>query len=139
MRIVHGTLLFVGVSLATAGIVMLIGLGDTTARDVIGEAVRFWPIAVIALGAGLLVRQTRYALVGTLVAATLAGFVFGGAVVAARDAYDSLCTDGVAPAAAQRFAHELETLDHRTAWHPAELDRSAWAGSVVLNPAGGCK
>ena len=95
MTIIHRTALFVGVSLAAAGIVMLVGLGNAAAGDVIGQAARLWPLAIIALGAGLLVRGTRYALVGTLVAATLAGLVVGGAVVAAPD-LNALCGDGVA-------------------------------------------
>lgn len=80
---IHRTALFVGVSLAAAGTVMLVGLSDTLAGDAISQALRLWPLAIIALGIGLLLRRTRLAVVGTLVAATLAGLVVGGAVVAA--------------------------------------------------------
>jgi len=89
---IHRKALFVGVSLAAAGTVMLIGLGDTAAGDAITQALRLWPLAIVALGVGLLVRRTRFAVAGTLVAATLAGLVVGGAVVAAPNA-NSVCED----------------------------------------------
>lgn len=89
---IHRKALFVGVSLAAAGTVMLVGLGDTAAGDAITQALWLWPLAIVALGVGLLVRRTRFAVAGTLVAATLAGLVVGGAVVAAPNA-DSVCED----------------------------------------------
>lgn len=101
MTNVNRTALFVGVSLAAASFVMLAGLAEGAARDAVGQAVRLWPLAIIALGAALLVRRTPYALVGTLTAATLLGLVVGGAVVAAPDVH-GYCTDGDASTAPVR-------------------------------------
>ena len=98
---IHRTALFVGVSLAAAGTVMLVGTTDTAAGEAISQALRLWPLAIIALGVGLLVRRTRFAIAGTLAAATLAGLVVGGAVVAAPKV-GSFCTDGDATAAPTR-------------------------------------
>lgn len=81
----HRTALFWGAFLATAGIVMLVGTGSATAEEIIAETLRLWPLAVIAIGVGLLLRRSRFALVGTLVAAIVPGLVLGGIVVAAPD------------------------------------------------------
>lgn len=95
MTTINRAALFVGVSLVTAGTMMLIGLGDAATMDPIEGALQLWPLALIALGAGLLVRQTPYALIGGIAAATVTGLLFGGAVVASENAHD-LCADGVA-------------------------------------------
>lgn len=81
----HRTALFWGAFLATAGIVMLVGTGSASAEEVITTALRLWPLAVIAIGVGLLLRRSRFALVGTLVAAIVPGLLLGGVVVAAPD------------------------------------------------------
>ena len=96
---INRTALFVGVSLAVAGTVMLVGLADTTAGDAISQVLRLWPLAIIALGVGLLVRRTRFALVGTILAASTAGLLLGGVVVAAPNV-DAMCGDADASTAA---------------------------------------
>ncbi len=90
---IHRTALFVGVSLAAAGIVMLVGTNDAVAGEAITQALRLWPLAIVALGVGLLLRRTPLAIAGTLVAALLLGSVVGGAVVAAPDLGSGLCLD----------------------------------------------
>ena len=119
---IHRTALFVGVSLAAAGIVMLVGLGDTAAGEVLIESVRLWPLAIVALGVGLLVRRTRFAVVGTLVAATLAGVVVGGAVVDAPN-LDTFCTDRDAAGAPTRTG---------TLTTPATVDLMLACGDVDI-------
>ena len=81
---IHRTALFVGAFLATAGIVMLAG-ENATIEAVINEVLRLWPLAIIAIGVGLLLRRTRFALAGILVAAIVPGLLLGGAVAAAPD------------------------------------------------------
>lgn len=124
---IHRTALFVGVSLAAAGAVMLVGLGDATAGEAISQAIRFWPLAIVALGLGLLARRTRFAVVGTLVAATLAGLVAGGAVVAAPK-LDGLCTDRDAAAAPIRTG---------TFVGPAAVDLSLACGDLTVTTIDG--
>lgn len=53
-------------------------LGSTTLTDV----VRLWPVAVIAIGVGLVLRRTRLGLAGGLVAAAVPGLVLGSAFAA---------------------------------------------------------
>ena len=79
---INGRALFVGVFLAAGGTVMLVGQGDAVARDAIASALRLWPLAVIALGAGLILRRTRLNLAGAVVAALVPGLLFGGIVLA---------------------------------------------------------
>jgi hypothetical protein len=94
--------LFLGSFLVAAGIVVLAG-ANATIESVIGEVLRLWPLAIIAIGVGLLLRRTRFALVGTLVAAIVPGLLLGGVVVAApnitticdqRDAGQTTTQDG---------------------------------------------
>ena len=89
---INRTALFVGAFVATAGIVMLVGTGNATVEGLITEALRLWPLAIIAIGVGLLLRRTRFVLVGTLVAAIIPGLLLGGVVVAAPD-MTSWCDD----------------------------------------------
>jgi hypothetical protein len=96
---INRTALFVGVSLAVAGTVMLVGLTDTAAGDAITQVLRLWPLAFIAVGVGLLVRRSRFALLGTILAASTAGLLVGGVVVAAPNV-DAMCGDGDGSAAA---------------------------------------
>ena len=132
---IHRKALFVGVSLAAAGTVMLIGLGDTAAGDAITQALRLWPLAIVALGVGLLVRRTRFAVAGTLVAASLAGLVVGGAVVAAPNA-DSVCEDSDAAWQSTRAGTFVSPSTVSLSLACAELqvttvDGSAWGGVKV--------
>ena len=89
---INRTALFLGAFVATAGIVMLVGSGNATVEGLITDALRLWPLAIIALGVGLLLRRTRYVLVGTLVAAIVPGLLLGGVVVAAP-AVGTFCDD----------------------------------------------
>lgn len=124
---IHRTALFVGVSLAAAGTVMLVGLSDTLAGDAIIQALQLWPLAIIALGIGLLLRRTRFAVVGTLVAATLAGLVVGGAVVAAPNV-STICADNGAPATTARTG---------TFPGPAAVNLSLACGELVVTTIDG--
>lgn len=90
---IHRTALFVGAFLATAGIVMLLG-GNATVEAAIDQVLRLWPLAIIAIGVGLLLRRTRLALVGTLVASIIPGLLLGGVVVAAPS-MASICDEPV--------------------------------------------
>jgi hypothetical protein len=100
--VIHRTALFVGAFLVTAGIVMLAGSGNAAVEGFIADALRLWPLAVIALGAGLLLRRTSFALAGILVAAIVPGLLLGGAVVAAPD-LSMACDD---PAAGPVVTHD---------------------------------
>jgi hypothetical protein len=75
-------LLYGGVFLVAAGGVTLVSQGDAVSSDAIAQALQLWPVVLIALGAGLLLRRTRFGLAGGLVAAAMPGLLLGGLLVA---------------------------------------------------------
>lgn len=77
--------LYLGVFLVTAGAVMLIGQGADVDRGAVADALRLWPLAVVAIGAALLVRSTPAALPAGILAAVVPGLLLGGVVVAAPE------------------------------------------------------
>jgi len=80
---VNRGLLYWGVFLVAAGAVTLVAQGDAVSGDVIEQALRLWPVVLIALGIGLLLRRTRFGLAGGMLAAAMPGLLLGGLVVAA--------------------------------------------------------
>ena len=80
---VNRKLLYWGVFLVVLGGVLLAGQSPNLDVDLVAQALRLWPIVIIALGVGLLVRRTAFALPGGLVAAAMPGLLLGGIVVAA--------------------------------------------------------
>lgn len=79
---VNRRFLYWGVFLVTAGAVMLVGRSDAVDDSVVAQALSYWPILVIALGVGLLLRLTRFGVAGGMLAAAMPGLLLGGLVVA---------------------------------------------------------
>jgi hypothetical protein len=94
--VTHRSALYVGAFLAAAGVVMLVGTTNAAAGGTITDLLRLWPLAVVAIGVGLLLRRTRVARAGILVAAIVPGLLVGGVVTASPD-LDVVC-DRTAPA-----------------------------------------
>jgi hypothetical protein len=78
-------LLYTGVFLVAAGGVLLVAEGGALADDTVIQALRLWPVAIIAIGAGVLARRSRFATAGGVLAAVMPGLLLGGLVVAAPD------------------------------------------------------
>lgn len=93
---VNRKLLYLGVFLATAGGVLLLAQAGLITEAGILSALGLWPLAVIAIGAAILLRGTRFALAGGLVAAILPGLLLGG-LAAATPRFDAPCAD-ISPA-----------------------------------------
>lgn len=102
----YRTTLFAGVTLAVTGGVLLLAGNDPATRDLIADAVRLWPVALIALGVVLLARRTRFALPATLAAAITAGLLVGGVVVATPDLKAPCPQDGAAATETRQGAFE---------------------------------
>jgi len=79
---VNHRFLYWGVFLVAAGAVTLVAQGDAVSDDLVTQAVRLWPVAVIALGLGLLLHRTRFGLAGGMLAAAMPGLLLGGLIVA---------------------------------------------------------
>ena len=88
--------LYWGVFLFAAGAVTLLAQGDAVSNDVVAQALRLWPVAIIALGVGLLLRRTRFRLAGGLLAAAMPGLLLGGLIVAVPRFVPGC--DGIGPA-----------------------------------------
>lgn len=78
-------LLYSGVFLAAAGAVTLLVSAGVLDPARVADALAWWPIAVIAIGAGLVLRHTRAAIPGGLVAAAVPGLMLGAMFVAVPD------------------------------------------------------
>ena len=79
---VNRRLLYCGVFFLALGAVLLAASAAAIDDEVIAQALRYWPIAVIALGIGLLLRRTRFDVAGGMLAAAMPGLLLGGLVVA---------------------------------------------------------
>jgi hypothetical protein len=121
------TLLYTGVFLLAVGsAIALADLGQLTTAA-LTDALRLWPLAVIAIGLGIALRRTQASLATGLLAAALPGLILGGALVTAprlateRGAWDAL------EAAYNRY-HYCDEAD-------VHID----LGDVQIDPMGGCR
>ena len=86
--IVRRGFLYTGVFLiAAGGIVLLAQVGAIDTEAVI-RALSLWPLAVIAIGVGLILRRTRARVPGGVVAAAAPGLMLGMMIVAVPDMPD---------------------------------------------------
>ena len=74
-------LLNAGVFLAAVGAVALLVETGVVSAAVVADALRFWPLAVIAIGIGILLRRTQLGVPGGALAAAVPGLLLGGAIV----------------------------------------------------------
>ena len=74
---------------ALGGVLVAVDLSavDTSA---LASVLRLWPVALIAIGAGIALRRSRYALVAGILAALIPGLVLGGGLAVAPQ-YASEC------------------------------------------------
>jgi putative Mn2+ efflux pump MntP len=80
---VNGRFLYWGVLLVALGGVLVaadLGAIDT---PTLADALRLWPLAIVAIGLSLLLRKTRWSLAGLMLAAALPGIVLGAAFAVA--------------------------------------------------------
>jgi len=73
--------LYLGVFLVAAGGVALAALGNVVEDGALAQALRLWPFVLVALGAGLVLRHTRFALASGVLAAVMPGLLLGGLLV----------------------------------------------------------
>jgi hypothetical protein len=119
--------LYLGVFLVAAGAAILVAQAGGIDRSTVADALRLWPLAVVAIGAALLMRHTRAGLAGGLVAAALPGLLLGGAVSAAPniDLDCALGSPGIPVVRDGSFAG------------PARVHLDLACGSVTVNVAPG--
>ena len=84
---------YVGVFLIAAGAVAVLDAAGVLDPAKVGDAlVVLWPLALIAIGAGLALRRSPAALPAGVLAATLPGLALGSTVVAGQQ-FPGFCTD----------------------------------------------
>jgi hypothetical protein len=84
MKVDH-RFLYLGVFFVAMGAVLLVAQRTTVTSEDVAQALRLWPVLVIALGIGLLLRRTRFDVQGGMLAAAMPGLLLGGAIVATPD------------------------------------------------------
>jgi hypothetical protein len=87
--------LYLGVFLVAMGGVLLIAQSAAITTEDVAQALRLWPVLVIALGIGLLLRRTRFDVQGGMLAAAMPGLLLGGVIVATPEM--AIDCDGVDP------------------------------------------
>jgi hypothetical protein len=125
---VHRALLYTGVFLVAIGGVLVAADASGVAAATIVDALRLWPLAVIAVGAGLVLRQSRFSLQGGLIGAALPGLVLGGAIAAAPTHLPD-CELSSQVAIRQAIQREIADAIRRD-----DLD----IDTVDIHPMGGC-
>ena len=128
----RGTL-YVGVFLIAASSVTLgVAAGVLDATVVANTMGALWPLAVIALGVGMVLRRTRAALGAGILAALVPGLALGASIVAVPDL-------------PMRWMDDAWTIRHAETRvgsfaRAAAMDLSLCSvGSVIVIPEGGCK
>jgi hypothetical protein len=112
---------------AVGGVLVVADLGAVDTAT-IADALRLWPLALVALGLGIALRRTRFSLPAGMLAAAVPGLVLGGAfAVAPRIAAD--CGVGVA---SQTVATRQGTFDG-----PARVSVTTGCGSLIVDTAQG--
>jgi hypothetical protein len=76
---VNRSLLYVGLFLVGIGAIVVAADGGLITTDALTNVVRAWPVAVIAIGASLVLRRTRASLAGGMLAAAMPGLLLGSA------------------------------------------------------------
>ena len=124
--------LYLGTFLVAIGAVLVVA--DLTGVDeaAVLDWLRLWPLAVVAIGAGIVLRRTRFNLASGVIAAVLPGLVLGGAFAAGPRIADCGAHDEPST-----FITREGTFDG-----PTRVDVSTGCGSLVVHdrrPAtGGC-
>jgi hypothetical protein len=125
---VNRRLLYPGAFLVAIGGVLVatdIRNGDT---GVIADALRLWPLAIVAIGLGIALRRTRFSLPAGVLAAAVPGLVLGGTfAVAPRIAVN--CGSGDTPS---NIATHQGTFDG-----PARVSVASGCGDLVVTTAPG--
>ena len=120
--------LYVGLFLMVIGTVLVaadLGLVDTA---VLADIARLWPLALVALGAGIVLRRSQFSLPGGMFAAAIPGLVLGGALAMAPNVAGD-CGDDAVPTA---VASEQGTFEG-----PATVAVTKGCGTIQVHTASG--
>ena len=108
---------------AVGGVLVVADLAAANAAS-IADALRYWPLAVVALGLGLALRRTRFSLPGGMLAAAVPGLVLGGAFAMAPRIAEHCGGSGER----STIANHAGTFDG-----PATVSVTGGCGELVIN------
>ena len=120
--------LYVGLFMVVSGAVLVaadLGVVDTA---VLSDIARLWPLALVALGTGIVLRRSQFNLPGGMFAAAIPGLVLGGALAIAPDVAGD-CGDDTVPAI---VASEQGTFEG-----PATVAVTKGCGTIQVHTASG--
>ena len=127
--------LYTGVFLIATGGVVLLAQAGAIDTDAVIRALSLWPLAVIAIGVGLILRRTRARVPGGVVAAAAPGLMLGMMIVAVPDMPDFEARSGWSGWSAPCGAASREaTVTERqgTFGAAASVDLSLACGELVV-------
>jgi hypothetical protein len=124
---VNRRFLYWGVFFVALGAVVLVAQANAVEGTDIAAVLRLWPVLVIALGVGLLLRRTRFDAAGGVLAAAMPGLLLGGLIVAAPQVGPEC--NGVRPAG---FASQQGIFDGA-----ASVDLRLSCGDLTVTAAPG--
>jgi hypothetical protein len=125
--------------IATGGVVLLAQAGAIDTEAVI-RALSLWPLAVIAIGVGLILRRTRARVAGGVVAAATPGLMLGLMIVAVPDVPDFEAWSGWSgwSAPCGDASREATVKEHQgTFGAAASVDLSLACGELVVTTGPG--
>jgi len=125
---VNRTLLYSGIFLVAMGAVVVAADIGGVRTEVLVDALRLWPLAIIAIGLGLVLRRTRVSLAGGMLAAAAPGLLLGGAFAVVPRVGDFCGLGDVAASAVTREG----TFDG-----PASVSITTGCGALELRTAPG--
>jgi len=112
---------------AVGGVLVTTDAGALDAGSIAG-ALRLWPVAIVAIGVGIVLRRTRFGLAAGMLAAAAPGLLIGGGLAALPQiAVDCGSDEGVAAVGAREGVFD----------GPAMIAVSAGCGSLVVDTAPG--
>jgi hypothetical protein len=132
---VHRTLLYTGVFLVALGGVVAAGTLGAFDPVALGDALRLWPLAIVAIGIGLVVRRTPAAVPAGIVAALLPGLVIGGAFAVGPRLAGECWAVG---SGLERDGAVWKRLEDAMARHHADPRLHVDFGALDLDPEGVC-
>ena len=126
--------LYTGVFLLATGGVVLLAQAGAIDSEAVTRALSLWPLAIIAIGIGLILRRTRIGLAGGMVAAAMPGLLFGGMIVAVPDLPDVAGWSGPCGGASRT---EAVTERHGSFGAAARVDLSLACGELIVTSGAG--
>jgi hypothetical protein len=125
MRI-NRTLVYGGVFLVAVGVALFVVDQRPFALDSIVSVVRLWPLALIAIGAGIALRRTPFGFASGLVAAAVPGVLLGLTMAAAPRL----------PVMNGPWWDRMEAAYER--YHCVDVTGDIHLGNLEITPMGGC-